>query len=321
MSLWTSDTGEANSWVLDVISSVNMDGAVNSPGNTVKGTVAAKYWGVARGVNESTPWAFQNKMQGDTWIFYAQANADIYLTFPGDVSTNPDLQYFKAGDVVQGESDWDQSKVWSNAGLAGGDNLDRWDNVFKKPVPPNLTGNDDYPVASANSNIDAEWEFNDGETLTGDIELLASSATTTGQTGGYINLKNSAGTVLHKVLTDAHIASPIWLGPFNVTDLKTIEIRIEGSARWRSSQLINIKLDGKWLVDTGISGAPSDEVKVISTGYPDSNTMVVDGGTWAQGDVVEYQTNGGEGEIVSVNTDDNTILLSETGDRDNRWIK
>ena len=36
---------------------------------------------------------------------------------------------------------------------------------------------------------------------------------------------------------------------------------------------------------------------------------------------VEYQTNGGEGEIVSVNTDDNTLLIADTGDRDNRWIK
>ena len=62
------------------------------------------------------------------------------------------------------------------------------------------------------------------------------------------------------------------------------------------------------------------DVTVINTGYPDSNTMVVDGGTWNNGDVVEYQTNGGQGEIVSVNTDDNTLLIANTGDRDNRWI-
>ena len=37
-------------------------------------------------------------------------------------------------------------------------------------------------------------------------------------------------------------------------------------------------------------------------------------------DHVEYQTNGGQGDIISVNTADNTIMLSETGDRDNRWI-
>ena len=62
------------------------------------------------------------------------------------------------------------------------------------------------------------------------------------------------------------------------------------------------------------------DVRVISTGYPNSNEMVVDGGTWSDGDTVEYQTNGGEGTIISINTDDNTIMLSNTGDRDNRWI-
>ena len=36
--------------------------------------------------------------------------------------------------------------------------------------------------------------------------------------------------------------------------------------------------------------------------------------------VVEYQTNGGQGEIIEVNTDDNTLLIANTGDRDNRWI-
>ena len=35
---------------------------------------------------------------------------------------------------------------------------------------------------------------------------------------------------------------------------------------------------------------------------------------------VEYQTNGGEGTIVDINTDDNTLLIANTGDRDNRWI-
>ena len=49
--------------------------------------------------------------------------------------------------------------------------------------------------------------------------------------------------------------------------------------------------------------------------------MVVDGGTWNAGEVVEYQTKGGQGDIVSVNTNDNTILLTDSGDRDNRWIK
>ena len=38
-------------------------------------------------------------------------------------------------------------------------------------------------------------------------------------------------------------------------------------------------------------------------------------------DHVEYQTNGGRRrDYLDVNTDDNTLLISNTGDRDNRWI-
>ena len=37
---------------------------------------------------------------------------------------------------------------------------------------------------------------------------------------------------------------------------------------------------------------------------------------------VEYQTNGGQGTIISVNTDDNTLLIKnlDSNTRDNRWI-
>ena len=38
-------------------------------------------------------------------------------------------------------------------------------------------------------------------------------------------------------------------------------------------------------------------------------------------DHVEYQTNGGQGDIIEVNTTDNTLVIKDTGDRDNRWIK
>ena len=51
----------------------------------------------------------------------------------------------------------------------------------------------------------------------------------------------------------------------------------------------------------------------------DTNVQVVKADPNAQSHV-EYQTNGGEGEIVSVNTNDNTLLLTNTGDRNNRWI-
>ena len=49
--------------------------------------------------------------------------------------------------------------------------------------------------------------------------------------------------------------------------------------------------------------------------------LLVDSGARNLGDTrVEYQTNGGQGDIISVNTDDNTLLIANTGGRDNRWI-
>ena len=43
----------------------------------------------------------------------------------------------------------------------------------------------------------------------------------------------------------------------------------------RAVDMGTIKCDGVELLDSNF-----EEVKVISTGYPDSNTMVVDGGNW-----------------------------------------
>ena len=67
-----------------------------------------------------------------------------------------------------------------------------------------------------------------------------------------------------------------------------------GNGAYDAAQLFSVFGDGEQLIDTGVLGIGLDRA--------------------------EYQTNGGEGEIVSVNTDDNTIMLTETGDRDNRWI-
>lgn len=55
-----------------------------------------------------------------------------------------------------------------------------------------------------------------------------------------------------------------------------------------------IKVDGKLLVDQGIRDFGDTDVR--------------------------YQTKGGKGDIISVNATDKTILLTDTGDRDNRWI-
>ena len=56
-----------------------------------------------------------------------------------------------------------------------------------------------------------------------------------------------------------------------------------------------MKVNGKLLVDQG-----------TDRGLGDSN--------------VRYQTNGGQGNVISVDADNNKILIQDTGNRDNRWI-
>ena len=205
---------------------------------------------------------------------------------------NPDLQYFKAGDVVQGID------VTETYDFKGSDDFVAYDSAgavletvnFGGTVTNTTVVNNlyyDVKVPRANLVFVRYAGFTDGNTF-----VLFGS-----------NDPSSAG----------------WTELVRQDSISDDDTFTNGSSPYRYFVLncTGQMNPSKYGIATEIAG---DAVKVISTGYPNSNTMTVDGGTWNAGDVVEYQTNGGQGEIVSVNTDDNTILLTETGDRDNRWI-
>ena len=64
-----------------------------------------------------TCWIYdQNGKKVEIW----GTSNNIILTFPGDVSTNPDLQYFKAGDMVQ--NSWNQTETWTYKAPIANDN-------------------------------------------------------------------------------------------------------------------------------------------------------------------------------------------------------
>ena len=62
-------------------------------------------WLIDAGIDASTvnPKVVPNDIETD----------NILLNFPGDVSTNPDLQYFLPGDMVQ--NNWNQTETWTEA--------------------------------------------------------------------------------------------------------------------------------------------------------------------------------------------------------------
>ena len=235
------------------------------------------------------------------------------LTFPGDVSQNPDLQYFRRDDLVQdtGSNITADVLVRSSASTTGlnshfgtASDIPGWIDAYNEIIP---AGNDPAKQYYFNEITDKPpvkctfgWQMfklpspRSSMTFTrssasGDLYVYGSAS---GNDGTWTLIgTNAGGDDYFTVTNDSAIT--YWALSF-----------LFGDANTNSHHL----------------GADGVGAKVISTGYPDSNTMVVDGGTWAQGDVVEYQTNGGEGTVVSVNTDNNTILLNDTGDRDNRWI-
>ena len=67
-----------------------------------------------------------------------------------------------------------------------------------------------------------------------------------------------------------------------------------------------LTLDGKGVEYVGFCAIKVDGIYLIDGGKGES--------------FVEYQTKGGQGNIISINTGDNTLLVADTGNRDNRWI-
>ena len=188
-------------------------------------------------------------------------NNRVVLTFAGDVSTNPDLKFFQPGDVVQTENPWNQDKEWathltSSNGWAGSAY------EAKKAFDGNssthagsasggtLTFNPYYEVP-ANSVIEGWFGDTDAQLM----DVTVNGVLNREVPGGDWRVVNYDNSTTFEVMTITRSN-----GVSNSADLR------------------RLRINGKELVDNII--VDDTAVKVISTGYPDSNTMVVDGGEW-----------------------------------------
>ena len=257
--------------------------------------------------------------------FVAGTYEQIILTFPGDVSTNPDLQYFKGGDVIANDL-----QQLTSLGFSMSDKSDAATFYVSRISIGGKELVDQTALASASVAFDPDTMIDIG-TATSNQDTGSGQSQPNAWANGKVQGTNSANDVLFDFRGGDKQAFIEWTTPVDITG--DVEITCCVGAGYANKtatiyktkdRLVPILTTAPLIVNVHTPQiADIDEsalVHVISTGYPDSNTMVVDGGEWNNGDVVEYQTNGGQGDIVSVNTDDNTILLSETGDRDNRWI-
>ena len=182
------------------------------------------------------------------------------LTFPGDVSTNPDLQYFKAGDVVQNNIEgtdnpnWNETRVWSEiiqiVTIASTSDIK---NLFD--------GNLNTGIGSTNTQAGSVFQI----IIPADIP----GSTISAQAANSVNQMNFSLDGVNYVNKGETIPLP--------EGERTLYIKGMGS---NTATCGAIYIDGLILVDpTSVTS-----VKVISTGYPNSNTMIVDGGEWLGSD-------------------------------------
>ena len=200
---------------------------------------------------------------------------DTTLTFPGDVSTNPDLQYFKAGDVVASEA---ITTAVSFSALSGG-TMENSDKPFCSDGT-NDFNNVAWTSGAENNypNYGGMWTMN--VPYTNKVEIVVWQR---------LNAQTFKvnGVDVSDLVTEVNAAGANPTNPMrvDVTSKLNSNNKVLNSVYCeRSNQgtatVHAIYVDGKRIYSNGCSLVPDTDVKVISTGYPDSNTMVVDGGNW-----------------------------------------
>ena len=204
------------------------------------------------------------------------ATGGFLLTFPGDVSTNPDLRYFAPGDLVQGAP----SGIYALTAMDG----DSATFAKKQKVV------DTYKL------LLLLVQLRLGKFTFATAKL---PSVTTGPVTVQAEISDRAGTnwddITNAIYTDA--GDTTWTEvsrrPEPDSNFVTVEFTVPVGASYFATganinnskneslaSIVSVVWNGVKVPNYLLAGQGGDPVYVISTGYPDSNTMVVDGGEW-----------------------------------------
>ena len=274
-------------------------------GQQVTSTSSSKYWVVVNGSGEiyNDPTVVPddiNTSLNNAEFIVESVPSDTVLTFPGDVSQNPDLQYFRQNDLVQGTVP--ELVVTTNnpagfrpdrpqANILDGDKTTRCD------------------LATGNAGDYQYGIFVDIEALLGPDYM--------GQLTVYTNYNTSSDDgnryKFYAVYTDDTESSKV---NFNTGGgWKTVVSAGSKAIKYLVATAIDGRTPGLWTaIGTGssdskiITGDP--DIHVVSTGYPTSNTMIVDGGDWKG---IDGSTSGNAAAGWNQDETWSTGLVSSTG--------
>ena len=231
----------------------------NTPIHPYIGDTKAWYDISAAGFTQLESFTFQNVDAEYADIVYAFRIDDkividdsFVLTFPGDVSTNPDLRYFEAGDAAQ--STWDQSQTWSDGATL----------TF-------IGGSSDPTVMFDGAN----GTYSSGFGTYNNDQVSASF--TNLPTPTYSQRIYIGGEASPSVLMNGTHTVGGGTGWFDAPLEQITSLFGQNTVSPALVFIYGIEIDGKLLVDNGVTGAPGPQV--LSTDLA-ANTMTVDGGEW-----------------------------------------
>ena len=242
-----------------------------------------------------------------------QTYAETVLTFG---TPNSDLAYFRNGDVVQSETISIPAKTWSASTTNGG----------RADYPPaNAFDGNTGTFCASPSGGSIVFTVPGDVTLSGKLEVYGNN----GSGGAGTNQLTVASD--ENSITNVNLPATSWYDCGEQTDIKSITVN---STTGGGATLYAIRINGLVLTD-GVEQSDTvnstindinESSQTITLGgdgkwYADPATGGDGSGTVGGSSKVEYQTNGGQGTVDTVNTTNNSIVIVPTGDRDNRWIE
>ena len=223
------------------------------------------------------------RSSGDGWGVETDF-VQTLLTFPGAVSTNPDLQYFKAGDVVQSINN--STDEWSNYISVGSG-------------PPAITPKAGFN-GDPNSGADSQGENNYIQWSPPEIKNVINfkiRCRRANLTPGGINFTISGQGLQTTVIPSADIVNLISI-PTTGAPITNVQVASDDPTK-QSAGISQIYINGKELIDK--SAGLGNDVSIISTDLV-NNTMVVDGGQWDTSNRSEVWSTGASVTIGQADT-------------------
>ena len=224
-------------------------------------------------------------------------------------ANNTDLQYFQVGDNLGTQQLWDQSKQWSTLITSiysdHGGNANAFDGVV-----------DRSSSAFTSSSSSPRWiQCNTAMAVNGRVRVMTIwdnyDTCTISVTDGNSTVITTEGPALD---ADGFIDLGIHSGTLDY-------VRVDkGRPGTVGAGLCAIEVNNKLLVDSSVSGTSTADI-IVSAVDTSANTLTVSNSPppYSVGDVITLATNGGSGNIVSIDAAASEIYLTSTVSLD-RWI-